>query len=290
MKTELKEDAQKYGDERRTLIVERRDAQAIKEVELTAVEPVTVVLSAGGWVRAARGHEVDPIHLNYKAGDEFLSAARGKTIHPAIFFDTRGRSYSLPSHTLASARGQGEPLTGKLTPSNGARFLSVIMGLPHQKVLLASDAGYGFITDIANMVTKNTKGKAMLTVPRDCEPLPPAYVGAYETDYLAAITTEGHLLVIPVKALPELPKGKGNKIIQIPPARLKKREEYVKLLEIIPEGATMKIHAGKQTVRFTPGNISDFVGERGRRGKKLPRGYRKADRIEIIHPVSNGDS
>jgi topoisomerase-4 subunit A len=290
MKTELKEDAQKYGDERRTLIVQRREAQAIKEVELTAVEPVTVVLSAGGWVRAARGHEVDPIHLNYKAGDEFLSAARGKTIHPAIFFDTKGRSYSLPAHTLASARGQGEPLTGKLTPSNGARFLAVVMGLPDQKVLLASDAGYGFITDIANMVTKNTKGKAMLTVPRDCEPLPPAYVGDYETDYLAAITTEGYLLVIPVKALPELPRGKGNKIIQIPPARLKKREEYVKLLVIIPEGATMKIHAGKQSVRFTPGNISDFIGERGRRGKKLPRGYRNADRIEIIHQVSNSDS
>jgi len=290
LKTELKEDAQKYGDERRTLIIERREAHAIKEVELTAVEPVTVVLSAGGWVRAARGHEVDPIGLTYKAGDQFLSAARGKTIHPAIFFDTRGRSYSLPAHTLASARGQGEPLTGKLTPSNGARFLAVVMGLPDQKVLLASDAGYGFITDIANMVTKNTKGKAMLTVPRDCEPLPPVYVNNYETDYLAAITTEGRMLVIPVKALPELPKGKGNKVIQIPPARLKKRDEYLKLLEVIPQGATMKIHAGKQSVRFTPGNISDFIGERGRRGKKLPRGYRKADRVEIIHPESNGDS
>jgi topoisomerase-4 subunit A len=164
------------------------------------------------------------------------------------------------------------------------------MGLPHQKVLLASDAGYGFVTDIANMVTKNTKGKAMLTVPRDCEPLPPIYVNNYGTDYLVAITTEGHMLVIPVKVLPELPKGKGNKIIQIPPARVRKREEYLKLLEVIPEGATIKIHAGKQSVRLTPGNISDFVGERGRRGKKLPRGYRKADRVEIIGQVSDADS
>ncbi len=290
IKTELKDDVQKYGDERRTLIIERREAQAIKEVELTAVEPVTVVLSSGGWVRSAKGHEVDPIHLNYKSGDEFLSAARGKTIQPAIFLDTGGRSYSLPAHTLASARGHGEPLTGKLTPSNGARFLSVVMGLPDQKVLLASDAGYGFITDISNMVTKNTKGKAMLTIPKECEPLPPIYVGNYETDFLAAITTQGHMLVIPVKALPELPRGKGNKIIQIPPARLKKREEYLKLLEIIPEGTIIKIHAGKQSVRFTPGNISNFIGERGRRGKKLPRGYRNADRIEIIQPDSNGDS
>ncbi|MGB5422146.1 MAG: DNA topoisomerase IV subunit A [Desulfobacterales bacterium] len=290
MKNELREDAKKYGDERRTLIVEREEARAIKAVELTAAEPVTVVLSTGGWVRAAKGHEVDPISLNYKAGDGFLSAARGKTTHPAIFIDTKGRSYSLPAHTLASARGHGEPLTGKLTPSNGARFLSVVMGSPDQKVLLASDAGYGFITNIANMVTKNTKGKAMLTVPRDCEPLPPVYVNNYETAYLAAITTEGRMLVIPVKVLPELPRGKGNKIIHIPPARVKKREEYVKLLEIIPEGATIKIHAGKQSVRFTPANISSFVGERGRRGKKLPRGYRKADRIEILHVEGDSNS
>ncbi len=290
MKNELREDTQKYGDERRTLIVEREEARAIKAVELTAVEPVTVVLSSGGWVRAAKGHEVDPIHLTYKAGDEFLCAARGKTTHPAIFFDTKGRSYSLPAHTLASARGHGEPLTGKLTPSNGAKFLSVVMGLSEQKVLLASDAGYGFITNIANMVTKNTKGKAMLTVPKECEPLPPVYVNNYETDYLAAITTEGRMLVIPVNVLPELPRGKGNKIIQIPPAKFKKREEYLKLLEIIPEGATIKIHAGKQSVRFTPANISSFVGERGRRGKKLPRGYRKADRIEIINEEGDSNS
>jgi topoisomerase-4 subunit A len=290
MKKELNADAQKFGDKRRTLIIERQEAQAIKEVELTAVEPVTVVLSAGGWVRAAKGHEVDPVNLNYKAGDEFLSAARGKTIQPAIFFDTRGRSYSLPSHTLASARGHGEPLTGKLTPSNGARFLSVVMGLPDQKVLLASNAGYGFITDIANMITKNTKGKAMLTVPKDSNPLPPVYVNDYETDYLAAITTGGHMLVIPVKVLPELPRGKGNKIIQIPPAKLKNREEHLKLLEIIPLGASIKVHAGKQSVRFTPGNISDFIGDRGRRGKKLPRGYRKAEWVEIIYMENNNDS
>ena len=290
MKNELREDSQKYGDERRTLIVERKEARAIKAVELTAVEPVTVVLSTGGWVRAAKGHEVDPINLTYKAGDEFLSAARGKTTHPAIFFDTKGRSYSLPAHTLASARGHGEPLTGKLTLSNGAKFLSVVMGLSEQKVLLASDAGYGFITNIANMVTKNTKGKAMLTVPKECEPLPPIYVNNYETDYLAAITTEGRMLVIPIKVLPELPRGKGNKIIQIPPAKFKKREEYLKLLEIIPDGATIKIHAGKQSVRFTPANISSFVGERGRRGKKLPRGYRKANRIEIIHVEGDSSS
>ena len=162
------------------------------------------------------------------------------------------------------------------------------MGPPDQKVLLASDAGYGFITELSNMVTKNTKGKAMLTVARGCEALPPAYVSNYETDYLVAITTEGRMLVIPAAVLPELPKGKGNKIIQIPPARVKKREEYVKLVETIPGGNTIKIHAGKRYIRLTPSNISDFVGERGRRGRKLPRGFRNADRIEILHPESDG--
>jgi topoisomerase-4 subunit A len=287
IKKELTEDADKYGDERRTLIVERKEARAIKEVELTAVEPVTVVLSTGGWVRAARRHDIDPAGLTYKAGDEFLSAARGKTIHPSIFLDTRGRAYSLPAHTLASARGHGEPLTGKLTLSEGARFLAVVMGDPEQKVLLASDAGYGFITELSNMVTKNTKGKAMLTVARGCEAMPPAYVNHYETDYLAAITTEGHMLVIPAAALPELPKGKGNKIIQIPPARVKNREEYVKLVQIIPEAMTIRIHAGKRYIRLTPANILDFVGERGRRGRKLPRGFRNADRIEVVEAINH---
>ncbi len=290
MKNEFRDDAQKYGDERRTLIVEREEARAIKAVELTAAEPVTVVLSSGGWVRAAKGHEVEPANLTYKAGDGFLSAARGKTTHPAVFLDTKGRSYSLPAHTLASARGHGEPLTGKLTPSNGARFLSVVMGSPDQKVLLASDAGYGFVTNIANMVTKNTKGKAMLSVPKDCEPLPPLYVNNYETEFLAAITTQGRMLVIPVRVLPELPRGKGNKIIHIPPPKIKKREEYVKLLKVIPENETIKIHAGKQSVRLTPEIISSFIGERGRRGKKLPRGYRKADRIEVIHMEGGSNS
>jgi topoisomerase-4 subunit A len=290
MKKELKEDGENYGDNRRTLIVERQEAKAIKAVELTAVEPVTVVLSAGGWVRAARGHDIDPANLNYKAGDEFLSAACGKTVQPSIFIDTKGRAYSLPAHTLASARGQGEPLTGKLTLSEGARFLAVVMGSSEQKVLLASDTGYGFVTELSNMVTKNTKGKAMLSVSKNSEALPPVYVNNFETDYLAAITTEGHMLVILAKALPELPKGKGNKIIQIPPAKVKNREEYLKLIEIIPEGATIKIHAGKRYLRLTPTNISDFMGERGRRGRKLPRGFRNADRIEIIITESENEA
>jgi topoisomerase-4 subunit A len=282
IKKELRSDADQYGDPRRTRIVERREAQAIKEVELAPVEAVTVVMSAGGWVRAAKGHDLDPSNLSYKAGDAFQSAARGKTNQPAVFIDTRGRSYALPAHSLPSARGQGEPLTGRLSLPPGARFLSVLMGARDQKILLASDAGYGLVTEIAHMVSKNTKGKAMLTVPKGSEPLPPRYVDDPETDHLAAVTTEGRMLVIPVRDLPELPKGKGNKIIQIPPARVRSREEFVKVLAVFPQDASIRVHAGRQAVKLTPGNLADFIGERGRRGKKLPRGYQRVDRIEVI--------
>lgn len=281
IRKELEADAQKYGDERRTLIVERRGAQAIKPIDIAPAEPVTVVLSRAGWVRTAKGHEIDPGQLPYKAGDAFLSAARGRSNQPAVFLDTMGRTYSLPAHSLSSARGHGEPLTGRLAPDEGARFLSVVMGAAEQKILLASDAGYGFITEISNMVSKNTRGKAMLSLPKDSEPLPPLTIPRHETDLLLAVTTEGRMLIFPVRVLPELPKGKGNKIIHIPAAKLRSREECVNQLAVIPEGATVKINSGKKFLRLTPGNLADFMGERGRRGKKLPRGYRKADRIEI---------
>jgi topoisomerase IV subunit A len=290
IKKELRADAAKYGDDRRTRIVQREEAQAIKEVELAPAEPVTVVLSAGGWVRAAKGHAVDPAGLSYKAGDSFLDAAPGKTNQPAVFLDTTGRSYSLPAHSLPSARGQGEPLTGRLAPPDQARFYSVLMGAPDQKVVLASDAGYGFITEIESLVSKNSKGKGMLTLPKGSEPLPPLYLTDPSTEQLAVITTEGRLLVIQIADLPELPKGKGNKIIQIPPKRVQKREEYVRLMTIIPENATFRIHAGRQAVRFSPSIIEEFAGNRGLRGKLLPRGYRKAEWIEVLREDKEAES
>lgn len=289
IKKELKADAKKYGDERRTRIVVRKEARVIKETELVPAEPVTVVLSAGGWIRAAKGHNVDPVKLNYKAGDGFLCAAQGKTSQYAMFLDSTGRAYSLLANSFPSARGQGEPLSGRLAISEGARFISALMGEPEQKILVASDAGYGFVTMLSNLETKNTKGKAMLSLPKGAEPLFPLYIQNFETDMLASITTEGRMLIIPVKDLPELSKGKGNKIIQIPPARLKKREEYIKLLAIIPQGATIKIHAGKQSVRLTPTNLSGFISERGRRGRKLPRGYQKPEMIEVIEQEKPAD-
>lgn len=284
IKKELREDAKKFGDERRTRIVQRQEARAIEEKDLGPVEALTVILSAGGWVRAAKGHQIDPRGLSYKAGDEYLCSVAGKSNQVAVFFDSNGRSYSLPAHSLPSARGQGEPLTGRLSIPEGERIISVIMGEEKQKLLLACNSGYGFITEFSNFITKNTKGKVLLTVPPGALPFSPLYLNDPVSDSLVSVTTEGYMLIIPVRELPELAKGKGNKIIQIPPARLKKGLEYVKHMAVLPENATLIVHSGKRSMRLTPGSFSDFCGERGRRGRKLPRGFRNTDRLEIILP------
>ncbi|MGE0083380.1 MAG: DNA topoisomerase IV subunit A [Desulfococcaceae bacterium] len=292
IKKELRDDAAKYGDERRTRIVVREEAKAMKKTDLTPAELVTVILSEGGWVRAAKGHNIDPASLSYKAGDAFLCAVNGKSTQSAVFFDTAGRTYALPAHELPSARGQGEPLSGRLSIPEEVRFISVLMAEPEQKILFASDAGYGFVTEFSNLITKNTKGKALLTVPEGAEPLLPLLLHNPEQELLLSLSTEGHMLIIPVSALPELPKGKGNKIMQISPEKVKKRLEYVKLMTALPPDATVLIHAGKRSMRLSGDSLSEFMGERGRRGRKLPRGFQNAERIEIINqePVSPEDS
>ncbi|MEZ4528696.1 MAG: DNA topoisomerase IV subunit A [Desulfobacterales bacterium] len=222
IKKELREDAAKYGDERRTRMVVRQEAKAIKKADITPAEPVTVILSAGGWVRAAKGHNIDPTSLSYKTGDEFLCAAIGKSTQTAVFFDSTGRTYALAAHELPSARGQGEPLTGRLSIPEQARFLSVLMAEPEQKILFASDAGYGFVTEFSHLLTKNTKGRALLTVPEGSLPLVPLVLRNPEKEMLLSLSTEGHMLIIEIPWLPELLKGKGNKIIGIPPAKSEK--------------------------------------------------------------------
>ena len=281
IKRELQTDAQAFGDERRTRIVERREAQAIKEKDLAPVDPVTIVLSTNGWVRAARGHDVDPVALGYKPGDAFLSAARGKSNQSAVFMDSTGRTYSLEAHSLPSARGQGEPITARFALPPGARFISVAIGAETQKYLLASDFGYGFLTEFANLQSKNQKGKAMLKVPTGANALPSMLVDDAERQHLAAITSEGHLLVIALKDLPVLPKGKGNKIIQVPKKKLVGREEVLKHLVVFDPSESLVIKSGKRNFKLTPEVMKDYCGERGKRGKKLPRGFRTVDQITV---------
>ncbi|WP_075170953.1 DNA topoisomerase IV subunit A [Neptunomonas phycophila] len=282
IKKELKEDMDTYGDDRRSPIVQRAEAQAFSEKDLLSADPVTVVISKQGWIRAAKGHDIDPEGLSYKAGDGFKVACPGRMNQPLILLDTTGRSYTLDTHTLPSARGQGEPITGKISLPAGATIETALSGKPSDKVLLASDAGYGFITTVEDLSSKTKNGKAALTLPKNAQVLPPVGVPYVEGHWLAAVTTEGRLLVFPVAELPELARGKGNKIINIPSVRASTREEVVTALAVLPEGAALKVHAGRQHLNLKASDLEHYRGERGRRGNKLPRGYQRVDQLEVV--------
>lgn len=280
---EIEDDMEKFGDERCSPIVARAEAKAMSETELVSAEPVTVVLSKKGWVRVAKGHEIDGETLNYKSGDGYKSSARGRSNQLAIFLDDTGRSYTLQSHTLPSARGQGEPLTGRLNPPSGALFEAVLMGADDQACLLASDAGYGFVGKLGDMITKNKAGKALLKLPKGARPVAPVSLAdAKDGDLkVAAITNEGRMLIFPLADLPEMPRGKGNKIISIPSARAAAREELMIACCVIAPGDSLVIYAGKRHVSLKGADFDHYAGERGRRGSKLPRGYQKVDRVVV---------
>jgi len=282
IKKELRADADKFGDERRSVLVERDAAQVLDETALVPSEAVTVVLSKNGWVRVAKGHDIDPTEMSYKAGDGFYTAARGRSNQLAVFIDSNGRTYALPAHGLPGARGQGEPLSGRLKPADGARFAGVMMGEPEQLFLLASDAGYGFVAKLADMITRNKAGKSTLSVPKGADVLPPVPIRSLDDDWVVAATTDGYMLVIPLNEVPQLPRGKGNKIINIPSTRLKSREEYVAAIDCLQDGEKLTVHAGKKFKTMSATEVDEFAGERGRRGHKLPRGYQKVERLEVI--------
>lgn len=279
IRQELIQDAEKFGNPRRSPLKVREEAQAMRETEILPTEPLTVVLSTMGWVRAAKGHEIDSAALNYKAGDAFLASAKGRSNQPVVFLDTTGRSYSLPAHTLPSARGQGEPLTGRLNPTANAKFISVLFGDADQYYLLASDAGYGFIVKLENLYAKNKAGKAILNLPKGSLPLTPVNITNKNSDYIAAATNTGHLLIFPLKDLPELPKGKGNKILGIPGSRVQTREEYLAGVTLLNENQLLVIHSGNKTLKLKPADWKHYLTERGRRGNKLPRAFQKVTNI-----------
>ena len=281
IRKELETDAEKFGDARRSPIVTRKEAQAIRETEILPTEPMTVVLSTMGWIRAAKGHEVDPSSLSYKAGDSFQSAAYGRSNQPAVFLDSTGRAYSLPSHTLPSARGQGEPLTGRLNPPANARFIAALFGESTQLFLLASDAGYGFTVNLEELYCKNKNGKALLSLPKGAKPLQPRLVQNKETDLVAAVTNTGHLLVFPLKELPDLTKGKGNKILSVPSSKVNTREEFIADIAILNNKQMLIIQSGNKQLKLKPSDWQHYMGERGRRGNKLPRAYQRVDGLKV---------
>ncbi|CAD5253529.1 DNA topoisomerase IV, subunit A [Alteromonas sp. 38] len=286
IKKEILADAEKYGDDRRSPIVERGEAKALSEKELVPAESVTVVLSEKGWARCAKGHDIDAEGLSYKAGDGYLSSAEGKSNQPAVFMDTSGRTFSCDAHGLPSARSQGEPLTGRFALVGGESFEHVIMASDEAKFLVGSDAGYGFVGTFKDMVSKNKAGKAYLSLPTAAKVMKPKPVTNPESDWCLTISNEGRMLLFPLKDLPSLGKGKGNKLINIPGAKAQSREEFVTVLAVVPDGASLKVTAGKRNMTLSASDLEHYYGERGRRGNKLPRGLQRVDSVEVVKSQS----
>lgn len=286
IKKELQADAEKYGDERRSPIVSRGEAKALSEKELVPSEAVTVVLSDKGWARCAKGHDVDAVNLSYKGDDTYQASAKGRSNQPAVFIDTSGRTFSCDAHTLPSARSQGEPLTGRFNMVSSEKFEHVIMASETQKFLMASDAGYGFVGSFADMLSKNKAGKAYLSLPNAAKVLTPVRVNDIATDMCLSISNEGRMLLFPLRDLPSLGKGKGNKIINIPTAKAKSREEFVVAIAVVPLGCDVKVLAGKRGMTLKAADLEHYYGERGRRGNKLPRGLQRVDGVEVLNDIS----
>ena len=286
IKKEIQEDAKKYASPRMSQLVEREEAKAISESEMTPAEPVTVILSEMGWVRCAKGHDIDPEGLSYKAGDKYLAHACGKSNQPVIFIDSTGRSYALDPLSLPSARSQGEPLTGKLTLPAGATIEQVIMEPEKQELLMASDAGYGFICKFEDLIARNKAGKALISLPENAKVLKPETLSE-STSLLVSLTSAGRMLIFPVRDLPALSKGKGNKIISIPAANAKARSELLVKLFLISEQASLEFHSGKRKITLKPEDLQKFRAERGRKGSQLPRGLHSNVDIVVVEPEHN---
>ena len=286
IKKEIQEDAKKYASPRMSQLIERKEAKAISESEMTPAEPVTVILSEMGWVRCAKGHDIDPAGLSYKAGDKYLAHACGKSNQPVIFIDSTGRSYALDPLSLPSARSQGEPLTGKLTLPAGATIEQVIMEPEKQELLMASDAGYGFICKFEDLIARNKAGKALISLPENAKVLKPETLSE-SASLLVSLTSAGRMLIFPVRDLPALSKGKGNKIISIPAANAKARSELLVKLFLISEQASLEFHSGKRKITLKPEDLQKFRAERGRKGSQLPRGLHSNVDIVVVEPEHN---
>ncbi|MEP3857542.1 MAG: DNA topoisomerase IV subunit A [Porticoccus sp.] len=281
VRNELLAVADEFGDERRSPLTRREEAKAFSETELLVSEPVTVVLSEKGWIRAAKGHDVDGASLSYKSGDRFLCAARGRSNQSVVLLDSTGRTYSLAAHNLPSARGQGEPVTGRLNPPSGAGFVSVIMGDDSQQVLMATDAGYGFMANLADLHSKNRAGKTTLTIPRGGRVIKPVAISDRENSLVVAVSNEGRMLAFPLADLPRLARGKGNKILSIPSSRVQSREEFMVAVAVVTPAQQLLVFSGKRHLNIRASDLEHYRGERGRRGNKLPRGFQKVDRVEV---------
>ena len=279
IKKEILEDAAAYGDPRRTLLVQRDSAQALDETQLVSSEPVTVVLSQAGYARAAKGHDIDPATLSYRSGDEYLASAQGRSNQLAMFIDSTGRVYSVLAGTLPSARGQGEPLSSRFRPPDGAAFCGTMIGANEQKYLLASDAGYGFIATLSDLVSRNKAGKAILRVPAGGVAVVPAPVPEESECLIAAVSSTGRLLLFEMEDLSELSKGKGNKLINIPGKKYQSGEEKMTAATVVPEDGNLLVFSGTRMMTIKWDDLDDYYGDRALRGRMLPKCWRKVERL-----------
>ena len=278
---EIRAAGKEHGDERRSPLVERAESKALSEVELLGADPITVVLSDKGWIRAAKGHDIDPEGLSYKAGDSFQLAAKGKTNQPLVLLDDTGRAYTLSAHNLPSARGQGEPVTGRANVAAGAKMAGLMFAPPERRFVLATDGGYGFVARLDTLTGKNKAGKAVLSLPKGCNVMAPVEVPEGDEElWVASVSNEGRLLLFPLDQLPEMSKGKGNKMLDIPGPRAARREEFVTGIVVLAASDALLIHSGKHKLTLKADDLAYYRGERGRRGSKLPRGFQKVDRLE----------
>ena len=286
IKKEIQEDAKKYANPRMSQLVEREEAKMISESDMTPAEPVTVILSEMGWVRCAKGHDIDPKSLSYKAGDNYRAHACGKSNQAVVFIDSTGRSYALDPLSLPSARSQGEPLTGKLNLPAGATIEYVVMASEQQELLMASDAGYGFICKFEDLIARNKAGKALISLPENAKVIEPKTL-TNATVLVVAMTSAGRMLIFPAKDLPALSKGKGNKIVTIPAVNAKERSELLVKLLLISDQASLEFHSGKRKIVLKPEDLQKFRAERGRKGSTLPRGLHTNVEIVVIEPQHN---
>jgi len=280
IRDELLEDAERYGDERRSPLVQREPAQAYSESDLLPSEPITVVMSSQGWIRSAKGHDVEPENMNYRTGDGYAHAACGRSNQQVVFFDDHGRAYTMSAHQLPSARGHGEPLTGKFSPPPDSRFCGLVLAKEDQTVLLASSFGYGFQTRFEHLLSRQKAGKQVVSVPAGAELLPPVLVDDASNDLLVTISSDGYLLAFPLSEVPELARGKGNKLINIPPPKLKSGDLRVVAVTTVSARQELLIWAGKRYLKMKLNDVQEYLGERTQRGKKLPRGYQQVSHIE----------
>ena len=261
--------------------MQRDAAKALSETELLPTEPLTIVLSESGWVRAAKGHDVDPESLNFRTGDRYFTAVKARSNQQIVFLDSTGRSYSVSAHTLPSARGQGEPLSGRFQSPPDARFVAVLAGDLDKPLLLSNTAGYGSVTLLENLLAKNKAGKALFNLPDGAQILPPLWLDNLDTDNLAVAAGDGRLLVFSASEMPQMNKGKGVRLINIPQARFSSKQEWLHSVAIDPEGYSVTLHAGRRHLTLKPADMVHYTGERGKRGHKLPRGLQKVTKVEV---------